>query len=401
VRTVRVLIAHNRYRDAGGEERHVKLLESGLSDEGLEVRRFERDSAELDNSLPKRLAAGVSLAYRPGGGGIASALSPWRPDVVHFHNIWPLLTPAALRLAKRQGAAVVLTLHNYRFACPGGTCPTRDQPLDAGALSESCIEGSAIRCALAHNPRNAIMQSCAYGVALEAQRRLHLIARWADALVVPSEFMGHMARLGGLPKQRLCVIHHGLPFADAGPLGGRFALFFGRLTVAKGVETLIAAARIAPEVPLVFAGEGPLEDEIRRTKITYVGRLDRARMAKTLADSAFAVAPSEWHEPFGYSALEALAAGKPVIATVVGGLPEIVTDGETGLLVPPRSPEALAEAMRTLWHDRGLALKLGTSALRVARERFSLTDQIAKTIALYEAVISQQPRRLRGATSLH
>src|SRR5665213_152359 len=155
---MRVLIAHNRYRVAGGEERHVELLERGLLEQGVEVRRFERDSAELANSLPKRLVAGATLAYRPGGGGITSVLDEWKPDVVHFHNIWPLLTPAALRLAGHRGAAVVLTLHNYRFACPGGTCPSQDQPLDGEFLNTKCIQGSAILCALRHNPRHGFLQ---------------------------------------------------------------------------------------------------------------------------------------------------------------------------------------------------------------------------------------------------
>src|SRR5581483_7170306 len=99
---VRVLIAHNRYRTPGGEERHVDLLEQGLLQRGVEVRRFERDSAELDRSRGRRAAAALTLAYRPGGGGIGRALDQWRPDVVHFHNIWPLLSPAALRIARRR-----------------------------------------------------------------------------------------------------------------------------------------------------------------------------------------------------------------------------------------------------------------------------------------------------------
>ena len=174
---MRVLIAHNRYRIEGGEERHVELLEEGLRAAGIEVRRFERESAELGRSLPKRAAAAVGLAYRPGGGGITAALDAWHPDVVHFHNIWPFLTPSAMRIAQSRGAAVVATLHNYRFACPGGTCPSRDQASD-GPLDTACIQTSAIMCALRHNPRNSIIESCAYGAAIDAQRRLRLTSRW-------------------------------------------------------------------------------------------------------------------------------------------------------------------------------------------------------------------------------
>ena len=181
-----------------------------------------------------------------------------------------------------------------------------------------------------------------------------------------------MTRLARFEAEHVYVIPHGIPPAEAHPTAGEHGLFFGRLNAEKGIETLLAAARIATEVPLVIAGEGPLEDMVRRAGATYAGRLDRASMSNMLASSVFTVLPSEWHESFGDSALEALMAGKPVIATRVGALPEIVVDGMNGLIVRPFSPEALAGAMRTLWHDRSLAARLGASGRRVATEQFSL-----------------------------
>lgn len=383
---MRVLIAHNRYRQPGGEERHVDLLEQGLREAGVEVRRFERDSTELERSLARRFAAGVGLAYRPGGGGISAALKSWKPDVVHFHNIWPLMTPAAMRIARNTGAAVVLTLHNYRFACPGGTCPSSDQPVRDGRLPTDCIRGSAIRCALRRNARDSHLERCAYGVAVEAQRRLHLIDRWTDALVAPSSFVKTMVGIAGLPTERVRVIPYGVPLSNARPGSGRFALFAGRLTEAKGVRTLMAAARMAHDVPIVVAGEGPLASEVSGENVTFAGRLDREGMTSALSDAAFVVVPSEWHENFPYSVLEALAAGRPVIATKAGGLPEMVVDGETGLLVPPRSPAELAWAMQRLWRDRDLAVSLGAKALRRAGERYSLAGHIDETLSLYESI---------------
>ena len=189
---MRVLIAHNRYRNPGGEERHVDLLQEALLNVGIDARRFERLSAELDTSRRKRLVAGLALTYRPGGGGIGHTLDEWRPDIVHFHNVWPLLTPAALRIARLKGAATVLTVHNYRFACPGGTL------LRNGSLHHSCIDGSSLACAL-RNPRGALAESIAYGLALELQRRLGFLERWVDAFVAPSEFVGRMLVRAGLP----------------------------------------------------------------------------------------------------------------------------------------------------------------------------------------------------------
>jgi glycosyltransferase involved in cell wall biosynthesis len=383
---VKVLIAHNRYRTAGGEERHVDLLESGLRERGVAVRRFERDSSELAGSRLKRFGAAVTLAYRPGGGGIGEAVDDWSPDVVHFNNLWPLLTPAALRVARTRGAVVVLTLHNYRFACPGGTCPSRDQPPSNGILPTACIEKSALRCALQHRPRDSLASGCAYGLALEVQRRLHLLERWADALISPTSFVARMLRRAGLHDERVHVIPYGITAngSATAETPGRFALFSGRLTDAKGLRTLMTAARLAPEVAVVVAGEGPLAAEVRGANVTYVGRLDREAMARAMAQAVFVVAPSEWHENFPYSALEAQAAGKAVVATNVGGLPEMIVDGKTGLLVPPGEPNAFAGAMRRLWADRVLAAELGAAGMLRARRRFSLEAHIEATVDLYE-----------------
>jgi glycosyltransferase involved in cell wall biosynthesis len=119
------LLSHNRYRRAGGEERHVALLDQGLREAGVDVRCYERCSPERPSAVG-RVALATGMTYRPSAARLLGyVLSEWRPDVVHFHNLLPLLTPAALREAKRSGAAVVLTLHNYRFACPAGTLVRR------------------------------------------------------------------------------------------------------------------------------------------------------------------------------------------------------------------------------------------------------------------------------------
>jgi len=381
---MRVLIAHNRYRNTGGEETDVNHIEEGLRGAGIEVRRFEKDSTDLEHSRGKRLTAGFAVAYRPGGGGIGRAVAEWRPDVVHFHNLWPLLTPAALRAARLRGAAVVLTTHNYRFACPGGTL------LRGSEIHDDCIEGSSLACGL-RNPRGVFRESVAYGIALEVQRRFRLLERWVDAFIAPSHFVGRMLVRAGLPERRVHVIPYGVPSVEK-PAGiRRYALYAGRLSEEKGVRTLLEAARMAPEVPVAFAGSGPLEADVRGAQVAYLGRFDGPSpgLIEALSNAAFAIVPSEWYEVLGFAALEAFAVGKPVIATPLGGLPEFVRDGETGLLVKPRSPKGLAQAMRILWHQPDVTEELGERALQYVRERFSLQRQIQSVTSLYELVTSQ------------
>jgi glycosyltransferase involved in cell wall biosynthesis len=388
---MRVLIAHNRYRVAGGEERHVALLASALKTAGLETRLFERESDTLAASRLHRLRAGALLAYSPRGGGIGKVLEDWRPDVVHFHNIWPHLTPAALRLAKRADAAVVLTLHNCRFACPGGTCSVQAHPAHSGLYDNQCLAGSSLRCALRHNPRGDLGESVAYGLAQEIQRRLHMLERWVDAFVAPSRYVAHMLGLAGIPSHRVTVIPHGVPVGP--PVDrreARFALFAGRISAEKGIKTLIEAVAASPDVPVAVAGSGAMVEEVRAAPLAYLGHLDRSGMDRALAEAAFTVIPSECHESFPYGALESFAAGKPVIATAVGGLPEIVLHEETGLIVTPGSKGALADAMRTLWRDPELTAALGAKALQMAREKFTLDLQIERTVELYRELCPPQ-----------
>ena len=376
---MRVLLVHNRYRVAGGEERHVDLLEQSLRDAGADVRRFERDSTELVNSRSRRVAAGMSLVCRPGGGGITPVLKRWQPDIVHFHNIWPQLTPAAMRIARRSGATVVFTAHNYRFACPGGTL------LRGGSIHEDCIEGSSLVCAL-RNPRGSLPESVAYGIALEVQRRLRLLERWVDAFVAPSAFMAGMLVRAGLPASRIHVIAHGLPAANSPSPPGRYALFIGRLSEEKGVRTLLEAAQLVPDVPVVLAGGGPLEAVVREAPSTYLGRLGPGDIRDAICGAAYTIVPSEWYENLPFAALESFAVGKSVIATSMGGLAEIVENGVTGLLVPPRSPDELADAMQRLWTAPDLIRKLGANAFDRAQKEFALATQTGKITALYESL---------------
>lgn len=387
---MKVLIVHNRYRSPGGEERHVALLEVGLREAGVCVDVFERSSAVVGHSRLSRASAGLMLTYRPGGGGIGEALERCQPDVVHFHNIWPLLTPAALRLAKASGASVVMTTHNSRFACPAGTCSLRAHPGKEGLFANACLEGSSLRCALKNNSRGSWAESIAYGIALETQRRLRMLARWVDAFVAPSVYVARMLELAGVTSDRIRVIPNGVSAVPASNRETRFALFAGRVSAEKGIPALIQASKEAAEVPLAVAGTGPLVGAIRETAIEYLGQLDRSELADALAAAAFTVIPSECHETFPYAALESFAAGKPVIATGVGGLPEIVRDGETGLVVPSGSPHELAMAMRRLWENADLVERLGTRALQVVREEYSLGLQVERTIELYRDLRSRR-----------
>ena len=387
---VRVLLVHNRYRFPGGEERHVDLLEKWLPYAGVDVRRFEVASPE-ELSLRDRVTLGLTLTYRPKGARILrEALAQHRPDVVHFHNVFPLLTPAALQEARRYGAAVVLTIHNYRFACPAGTLVRN------GRIHEDCIEGSSLWCGL-RNSRGVWSESIAYGIAIELQRRLRLLHRLVDAYVTPSAFVATMLGRAGYPVERIHTISHGTPISDTPSLGGRYAAYVGRLSPEKGTTTLLEASRHAPQIPLKIAGTGPLASLVTANDqgISYLGYLDHAEVSELLRHALFTLMPSECYETQGYVALESMAVGTPVIASRLGALPEVIEDEVTGILVSPGDARALAAAMDELWADKHGAMKMGARAWDYAREHFAPEAQIKRLITLY-AQLLQPPLPLRS-----
>jgi glycosyltransferase involved in cell wall biosynthesis len=389
-RAVRALLVHNTYRSEGGEERHVDLLEEWLPRVGVDVARLDVPSPQ-DPSPAERLRLGLTLAYRPRGARLLrEAIEAHKPDIVHFHNVLPLLTAAAMREAHAR-MPVVLTIHNYRFACPAGTL------LRNGRVHDDCLEGSSLLCGL-KNARGDRLESIAYGLGIEIQRRLGLFRRWVDAYVCPSWFVAAALSRAGYPRDRIYTIYHGVPAPQRSSAVGDFALYAGRLSPEKGVETLIEASRLAPRVPVLIAGDGPLAGAVRRaavesSSLVYAGRVDREKVAELLRGARFTLAPSSCFEGQPYGVLEAMATGRPVVASRLGGLEEIVDPDVTGLLVTPNDASALAAAMAQLWEDPARSSQMGERAWTFARTRCSVTRQTEHLATLYERMIVERRRR--------
>lgn len=380
---MRVLLVHNRYRTEGGEECHLDFLEKWLPQVGVEVRRFEV-ATPARMALPERVRLGLTLAYRPEGARLVrEAIVREAPGIVHFHNIFPLLTPAAMREARRHGLPVVVTIHNYRFACPAGTL------LRDGRIHEDCVEGSSLLCGL-RNARGAWTESIAYGVALEVQRRLRLLHRWVNAYVAPSHFVYEMLVRAGYPHERICLIRHGTSIDERVAPPGEFAVFAGRLSHEKGVDTLVDASRLAPRVPLVIAGDGPLLSLVRNATngtVSYLGQIAPEEVARLRRRSLFTVVPSRCYEALPLGALESMALGRAVLASSLGALSEIVEQGVTGALVPPGDPVALAKKMELLWRHKSRTAVMGAKAWRYAQDHFSPVEQAHRIAELYEQLV--------------
>ncbi len=340
-----VLFLHNRYRTTGGEEQVVaSLLELVRGELGEPAELLARDSAELGGV---RAAAGL-LRGGLDAGAVAAEVRRTGARIVHAHNLQPAFGWRALAAARREGARIVLHLHQYRLVCAVGVCFTH------GAECTRC-HGRRTLPGVRLNCRGRRSEALAYGASLALwQRRL---AGEADLVLVPSEFARERLRELGAPlaweRVRVLPPPVAAPAGARGPLAGGHALVVSRLAPEKGVDVAIDACRRAG-VPLVVAGEGPELPALRAraagAEVRFAGRVDAAGLERLRAEASIALVPSRTGETFGMALAEAMAAGLPVAASRVGALPELA---EPGSLVPPGDPGALAEAIARLAGDRG------------------------------------------------
>jgi glycosyltransferase involved in cell wall biosynthesis len=378
-RPMRVLVVHNRYRVEGGEERSVELQLRALSRSRVEHGVLERHSTETTR-------AGAALALLRGGRDedhVGAAIRELGADVAHVHNMLPLVGPRGLEAARAAGARVVLHLHNVRLFCAIAVA-SRDGGPCFRCHHRFTLPGLVLNC------RGSLPEATVYAAALAFHQPA--VCEAVDRFVAPSAYaVGQLAKLG-VPAGRLERLVHYLPaeaFADRSRAAeGRYALVASRLSEEKGIDVAIAAAARAG-VPLKVAGEGPAAEELRRTTdrlnapVDFLGRVDRERMAMLLAGAGAVLMPSRYHEFSPFAALEAMAAGVPVLAARLGGLPELVG---TDRCVAPGDPDAMAERLRELWDDPDRRLAEGEALLARARQRHSEERYLDALLDLYERV---------------
>lgn len=371
---MKVLVVHNRYRLRGGEERAVDLQLEALGRAGIEHALLSRDSSEAGSAR----AARAMLRGGEAPDEVRAAIRSLGADVVHVHNMNPLFGPRALAAARDEGARVVLHLHNFRLFCAIATCFRDGEPCFR-CRGRFTLPGLALNC------RGSLPESAVYTAALSRWQPAVLDA--VDRFVTPSAYAaGQLARLG-LPRSRVSVLANYLPqFAErSSAADGRYAVCVGRLSEEKGFSTAVEAAALSG-VPLRIAGDGPLAAELSaqtaaiKAPVELLGRLEPDAVIALFAGASMAIVPSLGGDVMPFAALEAMAAGVPVIAARSGSLPEVVGESRC---VSRRDPQALAKAMRALHDDPGRRRTEGEALLARARERFGEQRYVDELLAVY------------------
>jgi glycosyltransferase involved in cell wall biosynthesis len=373
---MRVLLVHNRYRIQGGEERSVELQLEALRHAGVEHALLERRSADLSRSQ-------AALALLRGGRDeedVEAATRELDADVVHVHNMLPLPGPRGLEAARSAGASVLMHLHNLRLFCAIGVA-ARDGGPCFRCHHRNTLPGLALNC------RGSLPEAAVYAAALA--RHQPAVFEAVDRFVVPSSYAAGQSALLGVPADRLDVLSHYLPaeaFAEHSRADrGSYAFVASRLSPEKGIDAAIEASA-ATGIPLRVAGEGPAAADLAAlaersgAPVEFIGRLERPSVARELAGAAMLLMPSRYHEFAGYSALEAMAAGVPVIASSLGALPEMLGAKRC---VPPGDAAALAARMTALWESPELRRAEGDELIARARAGHGEERYVSRLLELY------------------
>jgi glycosyltransferase involved in cell wall biosynthesis len=363
---VRVLVAHSPYLSgaASGENRVVEDEVRLLREAGHHVNLLV--PPRTDPRGLARAREGMSAVWsRDAIRQLRRLVRDERPDVLHVHNLFPALSPAVIRAAADRGVPVVATLHAYRLLCLPATF------LRGGEICELCLGRTPWRGVVHRCYRGSAPASASLATSLVAHRLLGSFDRVGLYLAV-GEFLRSKHVEAGLPAERV-VVKPNFAWESAQRQGpGEYFLFLGRLSPEKGGDDLLAAWRDVG-APLLVVGDGPEGARLRRAApatVEFRGQVSAAEALGLLLRARALVLPARSYEGCPRSVLEAFAAGVPVLASGIGGIPELVEPGLSGLTFPPRDPRAIAHAAHALLDDAE-AERLGRGARGLWEERFS------------------------------
>ncbi len=383
-----ILLVHNSYQQPGGEDQVFAMEGALLESHGHRVVRHQ-----AHNDAVKHRGGLVLLAQtvwnRKAYADLRRAIRDNHIDLMHVHNTFPLISPAAYYAAAAEKVPVVQTLHNYRLFCPAATLYRE------GGVCESCLGKTVTWPAVVHSCYRGSKPASAVSTALIA---IHRTARtWNSkvaAFIALTDFARRKYIQGGLPASKIHVKPNFLDH-DPGMVSavGTFALFAGRLTEDKGILTLLKAWKEPGlSMPLEIAGDGPLAPQVEEAatenpNIRWHGWITRDRLLEKLRTAAVLIVPSEWYEPFGLTIVEAFASGIPVVASRLGSIASMVAHQKTGLLFQPGDAADLAAQIGWYRDHPSEMREMRYRARREYEQKYTSERNYHRLMAIYDEVL--------------
>lgn len=399
-----IIQANKFYALKGGAERYMLELSSWLEEDGNTVIPFAMQHPENNKtsysdrfvSFVQTQKVGINWQGLRTVGRMIYSLEARRkmatlvveehPDLAHLHNIYTQISPSILDTLKDHNVPVVMTVHDHHLISP-------QYNIWATGCGKDYRSIGLIKATLSRFHKHSMLASFVQTAVYKFHRMLRIYERNVDLFICPSQYMKRQLIAGGFPKEKIRVNPYGI---DPRVVESRYDhdgyfLFVGRLSEEKGIETIVRAAKLIPDVVFKIVGRGPEMDRLHHLadglkNVEFVGFRTGEELVRLYQGARALLLPSRVHENLPLAILEAMAAGKPIIASDVGGISEIVEDRQNGLLVAPTDLNGWVEAIMRLTYDEDMRLSLAHSARSTIEKRFSLNDHYQRLMAIYEEV---------------
>jgi glycosyltransferase involved in cell wall biosynthesis len=323
---------------------------------------------------------------------IAALIREEKPDVAHLHNVCHHLSPSIIDALKENQVPTVMTLHDFKLVCPAYYL------LRDGCLCDKCRGGRYYHCFINHCTRgSSYLRSALNMLEMYLHHQILHVYEKVDLFISPSRFLKRKIKEMGF-KGEIAHLPNFVNVAEYQPTyewKEEKILYFGRISREKGLVTLIDVVK-SLDVQLEIVGEGPQKEALEKKidgegikNIRFLGYKNGNELQEEVQKSMFVVLPSECYENNPCSVLEAFALGKPVIGSRIGGIPELVENGETGLTFEPRNSSDLKEKIKILTENKTLIVKMGKNARRVVEEKLNPEKHYKDLLTIYEKVIQR------------
>ena len=374
---MRILFVHNAYQQRGGEDSVVDDEIQLLRDHGHAVELYRRGNHDIE-SMGKLALARDTLWSTQTQRQVDTVLDGFRPDVIHTHNTFPLISPSLYWAAARRHVPVVQTLHNFRLLCPQAML------LRQGKVCEDCVGKQPWRGVVRRCYRSSLPQSTVLAAMLVLHRGLRTYAHKVNRYIALNDFCRDVFVRGGLPRERVCVKPNFVADPGVSTAMRSGFLYVGRLSKEKGIGTLADALAGEPGLMCEVIGTGPEEAKLQHVKGAKLAGWQQAPyITEQMKSSLALVMPSLWYENFPRTLVEAFACGLPVIASRLGAMAALIRDGETGLLFNPGDERDFAAKLKWAQGHPEEMHRMGDAARREYESNYTPQKNIEMLLAIY------------------
>ena len=388
--SMKILLAHNFYQQPGGEDLTFYREKAFLESKGNIVIEYTVHNDDIKSIFPMNTA--LFTFWNPKTfKEVSKIIKEQKPDLVHCHNTFPLISPSIFDAARKANIPIIQTLHNYRLICPNATLYRNER------ICEDCLNKAVPWPGVVHGCyRGSKLGSVVVAGLITSNRIRGMWKRPKLKFIALTDFAKQKMVQGGIPSEKIFVKPNYLtPDPGFTSANGQYALFVGRLSEDKGIDILLEAwKQPSAIVPIKIAGDGPLKDRVIAAqaytdKLDYIGRKRPEEIMDLYRAAAVLIIPSLWYEGLPQTLVEAYAVGTPVIAPRHGAFPELVIEGKTGFLFKSGNKEDLARCIHTAFTDLSRLEKMRINPRAEFKSNYTAERNYQMLMDIYERALNE------------